>query len=88
MTMANQGLLRSALQPEWTVLWQTRRLDIALDDDIDGKVEKLRRNHRLRRNPLLDRKDFFNRTQEDFENIDLYVSALVRIHNRCGFQVH
>ena len=75
--------LRSS--PEWTVLWQTGRLDIALDDDIDEIVEKLGRYLRLRRNPLLDRKDFFNRNQEDGENTDQYVSALVRIHNRCGF---
>ena len=84
-TTARQGLLRSALHPKWTVLWQTGRLDIALDDDIDEIVEKLGRYLHLRRNPLLDRKDFFNRNQEDGENIDQYVSALVRIHNRCGF---
>ena len=42
-TTARQGLLRSALHPEWTVLWQTGRLDIALDDDIDEIVEKLGR---------------------------------------------
>ena len=82
--MASQGLFRSTLQPEWTVLWQTRRLDIALDDEIDGSVEKLHRNLRLRQNPLLDHKDFFNCNQEDEEDIDLYVSALVLIHNRCG----
>ena len=43
-TMACQGLLRSALHgPEWTVLWPTGRMDIVIDDDIDGIVEKLGR---------------------------------------------
>ena len=62
---ARQGLLRSALHPEWTVLWQTGRLDVAPDDDIDGIVDKIGRYLRLRRNPLLDRKDFFGRNQEE-----------------------
>ena len=83
--MDDEGSPGSPPLPEWTILWQTGRLGIALNDDIDGIVEKLGRYLRLRRNPLLDRKDFFNRNQEDGENIDQYVSALVRIHNRCGF---
>ena len=62
-TTACQGLLRSALHPEWTVLWQTGRLDIALDDDIDEIVEKLGRYLRLCRNPPLDRKDFSTATR-------------------------
>ena len=81
---ARQGLLRSALHPEWTVLWQTGRLDVAPDDDIDGIVNKIGRYLRLRRNPLLDRKDFFGCNQEEGENIDQYVASLVRIHNRCA----
>ena len=52
---ARQGLLCSALHPEWTVLWQTGRLDISLDDDIDGIIEKLGRSLCLCRNPPLDR---------------------------------
>ena len=83
---ARQGLLRSALHPEWTVLWQTGRLEVAPDDDIDGIVNKIGRYLRLRRNPLLDRKDFFGRNQEEGENIDQYVASLVRIDNRCAYE--
>ena len=83
---ARQGLLRSALHPEWTVLWQTGRLDVAPDDDIDGIVDKIGRYLRLRRNPLLDRKDFFGRNQEEGENIDQYIASLVRIDNRCAYE--
>ena len=81
-----QGLLRSALHLEWTVLWQTGRLDVAPDDDIDGIVDKIGRYLRLRRNPLLNRKDFFGRNQEEGENIDQYVASLIRIDNRCAYE--
>ena len=82
ITTARQSLLHSALYP---IRQFYGRHDIALDDDIDGNVEKKGRYLRLRRNPLLERKDFFNHNQKDGENIDQYVSALVRIHNQCGF---
>ena len=84
--IARQDLLRSALHPEWTVLGQTGRLDVAPDDDIDGIVNKIGRYLRLHRNPLLDRKDFFGRNQEEGENIDQYVASLVRIDNRCAYE--
>ena len=67
---ARQGLLRSALHPDWTVLWQTGRLDVQADDDIDAIVPKLERYLRSRRNPLLDRQEFFSRAQGEHENID------------------
>ena len=68
------------------VLWQTGRLDVAPDDDIDGIVDKIGRYLRLRRNPLLDRKDFFGCNQEEGENIDQYVASLVRIDYRCAYE--
>ena len=82
---ARQGLLRSALHPDWTVLWQTGRLDVQADDDIDAIVPKLERYLRSRRNPLLDRQEFFSRAQGEHENIDQLVAALVRLHDRCAF---
>ena len=60
---ACQGLLRPAVHQEWTVLWQTGRLDVAPDDDIDGIVEKIGRYLHLHRNPLLDHKDFSGRNK-------------------------
>ena len=82
---ARQGLLHSALHPDWTVLWQTGRLDVQADDDIDAIVPKLERYLRSRRNPLLDRQEFFSRAQGEHENIDQFVAALVRLHDRCAF---
>ena len=35
---ARQGHLRSTLRPDWTVLWQTGRLDVQADDDIDASA--------------------------------------------------
>ena len=82
---ACQGLLRFALHPDWTVLWQTGRVDVQADDDIDAIVPKLERYLRSRRNPLLDRQEFFSRAQGEHENIDQFVAALVRLHDRCAF---
>ena len=80
---ARQGLFRSALHPEWTVLWQTGRLDVAPNDDIDGIIEKIGRYLRRRRNPVLDRKDFFDRNQEEGENIDQYLPMCISDPSQC-----
>ena len=39
---ARQGLLRSALDSEWSVLWQTGRLGVAQSDDQVGRSAKAR----------------------------------------------
>ena len=80
-----QGLLCSALHPDWTALWQTGRLDVQADDDIDAIVPKLERYLRSRRNPLLNRQEFFSRAQGEHESIDQFMAALVRLHDRCAF---
>ena len=82
---ARQGLLRCALHPDWTVLWQTGRLDVQADDDIDAIVPKLERYLRSRRNPLLNRQGFFSRAKGEHGNIDHLVAALVVLHQRCAF---
>ena len=82
---ARKGLLRSALHPDSTILWQTGRLDVQADDDIDAIVPKLERYLRSCRNPLLDRQEFFSRAQGEHENIDQFVAALVRLHDQCAF---
>ena len=82
---ARLDLLHSALHPDWTVLWQTGRLDVQADDDIDAIVPKLERYLRIRRNPLLDRQEFFSRAQGEHGNIDQFVAALVWLHDRCAF---
>ena len=80
-----QAVLRSALSHEWTILWSTGRLGITISDDIDTAVEKLRAYIRARRNPLLDRKLFHCRDQEEGETIDQYVAALIRIDRTCAY---
>ena len=52
---------------------------------LTASSKKIGRYLRLRRNPLLDRKDFFGRNQEEGEYIDQYVAFLVRINNRCAY---
>ena len=51
ISTAIQDLLCFVLHAEWTVLWQTGRLDVAPDDDIEGIAEKFCRYFRVRRNP-------------------------------------
>ena len=80
-----QAVLRSALSHEWTILWSTGRLGITISEDIDTAVEKLRAYIRARRNPLLDRKLFHCRDQEEGESIDQYVAALIRIDRTCAY---
>ena len=80
-----QAVLRSALSHEWTILWSTGRLGITISEDIDTAVEKLRAYIRARRNPLLDRKLFHCRDQEEGESVDQYVTALIRIDRTCAY---
>ena len=40
---ARQGLVRSALHEDWTILWQMGRLHIQHDDDLDQIVALLER---------------------------------------------
>ena len=47
--------------------------------------EKLRAYIRARRNPLLDKKLFHRRDQEEGESIDQYVAAVIRINRTCAY---
>ena len=80
-----QAVLRSTLSYEWTVLWSTGRQGITISEDIDTAVEKVRAYMRACRNPLLDRKLFHCRDQEEGESIDQYVAALIRIDRTCAY---
>ena len=46
---------------------------------------KLERYLHSRRNPPLHRQEFFSMAQGEHENIDQFVAALVRLHDRCAF---
>ena len=80
-----QAVRRLALSQERTILWSTGRLRITLSDDIDTAVEKVRAYIRAHRNPLLDRKLFHGRDQEEGESIDQYVAALIHIDQTCAY---
>ena len=80
-----QAVLRSALSHEWTILWSTGRLGLTISENINTAVEKLRVYIRARHNPLLDRKLFHCRDQEEGESISQYVAALIRIDRTCAF---
>ena len=61
----------------------TGRLGVENDDDIEAVVGKIEQYLRQRRNPLIDRKDFHDRNQEEGESVGHYVAALVQIDDRC-----
>ena len=61
--LGRQAELRAALAPPWSKLWQTGRLRVEDNDDVEEVLEKLGVYLRGQRNPLLDRREFFLRNQ-------------------------
>ena len=77
---ARHAIIRSALAKEWSLLWQAGCLEINdHSDDIDTIVSKLESYVRRKRNPVLDRKLFHSRKQQEGESVDQYFSALITI---------
>ena len=74
--LGRQAELRAALAPPWSKLWQTGRLRVEDNDDVEEVLEKLGVYLRGQRNPLLDRREFFLRDQLKNESIDDYVVTL------------
>ena len=74
--LGRQAELRAALAPPWSKLWQTGRLRVEDNDDVEEVLEKLGVYLRGQRNPLLDRREFFLRDQLKNEGIDDYVATL------------
>ncbi len=71
-----QTMLRTALDPSWAKLWTTHMLDIKPDDDIKEILDCIGNYICKKRNPLLDRLDFYRRDQREHEGIDQYFAEL------------
>ena len=79
------AFFRQTLDQDWTVLWNSGRLKIDQNDDIDTAVEKIEEYIRQRNNPLVDRRLFHSRDQQLGESVDQYFAALSRIEAACRF---
>ena len=82
---SQQAILRSALHQDWSVLWQTGRLGVKDRDDAGTVIRKLEAFFRKQHNPLLDRRAFRDRNQQE-ESGDQYYMALVRIDDPCSYE--
>lgn len=82
----HHGILRSALDSEWTMLWKSSRLGIAEDDDTSEIITKMEQYLRGKRNPLLDRQEFHRRDQQPGESVDHYFAALKALDDVCAHE--
>ncbi|CAG9815511.1 unnamed protein product [Phaedon cochleariae] len=80
---SQQGILRSALDNEWTMLWNSSRIRIAPSTDLSIIIELMEAYLRRRRNPLLDRQAFHRRDQQPGECVDRYFAALKELDDAC-----
>ena len=82
---ARRDIMRLALDAEWTKLWTTGVLQIQANDDINEILQHLSTYLRRLRNPLLDRKDFYERKQAVTQKVDQFYAALQIIYDSCGW---
>ena len=83
---ARHAVLRSALDEEWTILWQTGRLGVhETTDDVGDVVRRIEAFFRRRRSPLIDRQEFHARDQQEHETVDQYLVALIRIDSASAY---
>ncbi len=78
-------LIRNALHPTWQKLWATGMLKISDEDDLKAILEKIEKYLRGKRNPILDRKEFYNRTQNVGETLDEFIANIKLINDMCSF---
>ncbi len=83
--VSRRSMIRSAIDSSWQKLWTSGVLAIDADDDIADIMDKMYRYLRSQRNPLLDRKDFFNRNQHASEKVDEYYAELQDLYDSCDF---
>lgn len=80
--------LMSLLDDQWTrVLRHGLDVDISTSDTT-AIIDSMERHLREQRNIILDRRDFFNRQQEDGEPFDDFLVALREIAQFCDFCGH
>ncbi len=85
--LGRRTMLRNALDVSWQKLWSTGILGIGPQDDTGRIMERLYDYVRAQRNPLLDRRDFFERNQRPGENIDHYYADLQVLYDSCDFDM-
>lgn len=83
-TDTQHGILRSALDQEWTMLWNSGRLSIKDDTSVTEILKFMEEYLRRRRNPLLDRQEFIKRDQMSGESADRYFAALNTLDDACA----
>ncbi len=80
-----RAIIRNAIDPTWQKLWSSGMLNIDETDDIESIMEKIKIYVRSKRNPLLDRQDFFLRNQKLGESVDDYLAELKLLYESCDF---
>ncbi len=83
--MGRRTIVRNALDPSWQKLWSSQMLNIGINDDVDTIMNKLKEYVRSKRNPLLDRQDFYSRNQRLGESVDDYMAELKLLYESCDF---
>ncbi len=82
---ARRGILRSALDQEWTKMWTQRVINVLDTDDTPEIIDKLEGYLRRHRHALVDRREFIQRVQQSGEGVDHYYAALRAIDQDCGY---
>ncbi len=82
---ARRGILRSALDQEWTKMWTQQVIPVAPEDDTPQIIDRLEQYLRRHRHPLVDRREFIQRDQQMGEKVDNYYAALRAIDQDCGY---
>ena len=82
---ARRGVMRAALDQEWTKMWAQGVIPIEDNDDTEAIITALERYLRRHRHALIDRRDFIQRNQQENEKVDAYYAALRSIDEDCGF---
>jgi len=83
--LTQHGILRSALDSEWTILWNAGCLNITTSHSVDEAIQLMEDYLRKKRNPLLDRQEFHRRDQQPGESVDKYFAALKSIDGVCAY---
>ncbi|CAL8135979.1 unnamed protein product [Orchesella dallaii] len=83
---AQHGILRAAIDPEWTMLWNSSRLKIKHDSSLREILILMEAYIRQKRNPLLDRQEFHRRDQFNGESVDRYYAALRVLDDACSHE--
>lgn len=82
---ARRGILRSAIHEDWTKLWAEGVIAISDAADTPEIMSALENYLRDKRHPLVDRRTFIQRDQEQGESVEAYYAALRSLDRDCGY---